>query len=230
MYRTSRRRATPAGRFSGPLVVSMRPMTPEQAIRATQITSRYRPVHGAPGPHRRSRRDRDRRPRRARLRRPGRDPRRRAPGVLGLRRDAPGGRGRLAAGADDHPRARPHVRDRRRATRRWRRSDERQRRLGRSGFEPPRRPRVSSRWAGGPSRRLSSTNVTSTRPQRVEVTFVPPRLKPTPYPAAVRQSSRAGKSSSPRAETRYAAAPSTVVTTSRNDVPSNTSAAASSAA
>ena len=46
---------TPAGRFSGPLVVSMRPMTPEQAIRATQITSRYGPVHGAPGPHRRRR-------------------------------------------------------------------------------------------------------------------------------------------------------------------------------
>ena len=38
----------PAGRFSGPLVVSMRPMTPQQAIRATQITSRYPSVHGAP--------------------------------------------------------------------------------------------------------------------------------------------------------------------------------------
>ena len=47
MYRTSVD-CTPAGRFSGPLVVSMRPMTPEQAIRATQITSRYTPVHGAP--------------------------------------------------------------------------------------------------------------------------------------------------------------------------------------
>jgi uncharacterized protein YcsI (UPF0317 family) len=47
MYRTSID-CTPAGRFSGPLVVSMRPMTPEQAIRATQITSRYTPVHGAP--------------------------------------------------------------------------------------------------------------------------------------------------------------------------------------
>jgi uncharacterized protein YcsI (UPF0317 family) len=39
---------TPAGRFSGPLVVSMRPMRPDQAIRATQVTSRYAPVHGAP--------------------------------------------------------------------------------------------------------------------------------------------------------------------------------------
>jgi uncharacterized protein YcsI (UPF0317 family) len=38
----------PAGRFSGPLVVSMRPMTPQQAIRATEITSRYGAVHGAP--------------------------------------------------------------------------------------------------------------------------------------------------------------------------------------
>ena len=38
----------PAGRFSGPLVVSMRPMTPSDAIRAAQITSRYPGVHGAP--------------------------------------------------------------------------------------------------------------------------------------------------------------------------------------
>ena len=95
MYRTGID-CTPAGRFSGPLVVSMRPMTPAQAIRATQITSRYAPVHGAPGPRRRAGRDRHRRPRRARLRRPGRDPRRRAAGVLGLRRDAAGGRGGVA--------------------------------------------------------------------------------------------------------------------------------------
>jgi uncharacterized protein YcsI (UPF0317 family) len=47
MYRTSRD-CHPAGRFKGPLVVSMRPMRPEQAIRATQITSRYPTVHGAP--------------------------------------------------------------------------------------------------------------------------------------------------------------------------------------
>jgi uncharacterized protein YcsI (UPF0317 family) len=47
MYRTGID-CTPAGRFSGPLVVSMRPMTPPQAIRATQVTSRYAPVHGAP--------------------------------------------------------------------------------------------------------------------------------------------------------------------------------------
>ena len=47
MYRTAVA-CKPAGRFSGPLVVSMRPMTPQQAIRATQITSRYTAVHGAP--------------------------------------------------------------------------------------------------------------------------------------------------------------------------------------
>ena len=47
MYRTNRP-TTPAGRFSGPLVVSMRSFTPENAIRAVQITSRYPAVHGAP--------------------------------------------------------------------------------------------------------------------------------------------------------------------------------------
>lgn len=38
----------PAGRFSGPLVVSMRPFTPSDAIRAIQVTSRFPAVHGAP--------------------------------------------------------------------------------------------------------------------------------------------------------------------------------------
>jgi uncharacterized protein YcsI (UPF0317 family) len=47
MYRTNRATA-PAGRFHGPLVVSMRPMTPAHAIRAIQITSRFPRVHGAP--------------------------------------------------------------------------------------------------------------------------------------------------------------------------------------
>jgi len=47
MYRTSQACA-PAGRFSGPLVVSMRPMTPPQAQRAAEITARYPDVHGAP--------------------------------------------------------------------------------------------------------------------------------------------------------------------------------------
>jgi uncharacterized protein YcsI (UPF0317 family) len=47
MYRTAVA-CRPAGRFSGPLVVSMRPMTPAQALRATQVTTRYAAVHGAP--------------------------------------------------------------------------------------------------------------------------------------------------------------------------------------
>jgi uncharacterized protein YcsI (UPF0317 family) len=47
MYRTSIATA-PAGPFRGPLVVSMRPMTPANAIRAVQITTRFPSVHGAP--------------------------------------------------------------------------------------------------------------------------------------------------------------------------------------
>ncbi len=38
----------PAGPFKGPLVVSMRPMKPADAIRAVQVTSRFPDVHGAP--------------------------------------------------------------------------------------------------------------------------------------------------------------------------------------
>lgn len=37
-----------AGAFSGPMVVSMRPFTPADAIRAVQITTRFPSVHGAP--------------------------------------------------------------------------------------------------------------------------------------------------------------------------------------
>jgi len=47
MYRTNRP-CESAGRFRGPLVVSMRPFKPADAIRAVQITSRYPAVHGAP--------------------------------------------------------------------------------------------------------------------------------------------------------------------------------------
>ena len=47
MFRTSVA-TEPAGRFHGPLVVSMRPFTPANAIRAVQITSRFPSVHGAP--------------------------------------------------------------------------------------------------------------------------------------------------------------------------------------
>ncbi|MFM8547978.1 MAG: D-glutamate cyclase family protein [Betaproteobacteria bacterium] len=38
----------PAGRFSGPLVVTMRWLTPEQAIIATQVSARFPFNHGAP--------------------------------------------------------------------------------------------------------------------------------------------------------------------------------------
>jgi uncharacterized protein YcsI (UPF0317 family) len=47
MYRTSVE-TQPAGPFHGPLVVSMRPMKPADAIRAVQITTRFPSVHGAP--------------------------------------------------------------------------------------------------------------------------------------------------------------------------------------
>jgi len=47
MYRTNRN-CEPAGRFSGPLVVSMRPMTFENAATAAYITRRFAAVHGPP--------------------------------------------------------------------------------------------------------------------------------------------------------------------------------------
>lgn len=47
MYRTTRA-CVPAGRFKGPLVVSMRPFTPAEAERAAGITSHYPMAHGAP--------------------------------------------------------------------------------------------------------------------------------------------------------------------------------------
>jgi uncharacterized protein YcsI (UPF0317 family) len=47
MFRTNLP-CTPAGPFRGPLVVTMRPLTPVQAIEAVVITSRYPQAHGAP--------------------------------------------------------------------------------------------------------------------------------------------------------------------------------------
>ena len=46
-YRTTIE-TTPAGPFRGGMVVSMRSFTPQNAIRAIQITSRFPDVHGAP--------------------------------------------------------------------------------------------------------------------------------------------------------------------------------------
>jgi len=47
MYRTNIPCKT-AGRFSGTMVVSMRPFLPADAIRAIQICTRFPAVHGAP--------------------------------------------------------------------------------------------------------------------------------------------------------------------------------------
>ncbi|MCP4688391.1 MAG: putative hydro-lyase [Desulfobacterales bacterium] len=47
MY-TTNRQCEPAGPFTAPLVVSMRPMTPGQAVRAVQVTTRFHETHGAP--------------------------------------------------------------------------------------------------------------------------------------------------------------------------------------
>jgi uncharacterized protein YcsI (UPF0317 family) len=47
MYRTSIATSA-AGPFHGPMVVSMRPLKPAEAIRAVQITTRFPSVHGAP--------------------------------------------------------------------------------------------------------------------------------------------------------------------------------------
>ncbi|MGM4893928.1 putative hydro-lyase [Tardiphaga sp. 839_C3_N1_4] len=47
MYRTNIA-CKSAGPFAGPMVVSMRPLKPADAIRAVQITSRFPAVHGAP--------------------------------------------------------------------------------------------------------------------------------------------------------------------------------------
>jgi uncharacterized protein YcsI (UPF0317 family) len=47
MYRTNIA-CRPAGVFAGPMVVSMRPMTPAQAIRAVQVCARFPRAHGTP--------------------------------------------------------------------------------------------------------------------------------------------------------------------------------------
>jgi uncharacterized protein YcsI (UPF0317 family) len=47
MYRTNIA-CRPAGVFHGPMVVSMRPLTPAQAVQATQICARFPRAHGTP--------------------------------------------------------------------------------------------------------------------------------------------------------------------------------------
>jgi uncharacterized protein YcsI (UPF0317 family) len=47
MYRTNIA-CQPAGAFRGPMVVSMRPLTPAQAVRAVEVCSRFPRAHGVP--------------------------------------------------------------------------------------------------------------------------------------------------------------------------------------
>jgi uncharacterized protein YcsI (UPF0317 family) len=47
MYQTNRP-CRPAGRFHGPMVVSMRPLTSQQAISATRVCARFPRAHGVP--------------------------------------------------------------------------------------------------------------------------------------------------------------------------------------
>jgi uncharacterized protein YcsI (UPF0317 family) len=122
MYRTGLP-CRPAGAFRGPMTVSMRPMTPAQAIRATEVCARFPRAHGDDSragdprdrglcalparprgarPPGRPRGHRHPRPEPARFRRPGGDPPWRDPRLLGLRRDpADRGDGGAAAAAAD---------------------------------------------------------------------------------------------------------------------------------
>ena len=112
--------ASPSGPFAGPMVVSMRPFKPADAIRAVQITSRFPAVHGAPvhlgHPHSIGIKD---------IAKPDYgDPvpveARRDSGVLGLRRDpASGDRGGQAA-VCDHACARIDAGDGSAGTSSWR--------------------------------------------------------------------------------------------------------------
>ena len=111
MYRTNIACGS-AGPFAGPMVVSMRPFKPADAIRAVQITSRFPSVHGAPvhlgHPHV----DRHRRHRQARLRRCGAGRGRRNSGVLGVWRHAAIGDRSREAAVCDHACARTDAGDR----------------------------------------------------------------------------------------------------------------------
>ena len=108
MYRTNVP-CVSAGIFHGPLVVSMRPLKPAAAIRAVQITSRFPSVHGAPVhiglPQLIGIEDIAQ----AGLWRCRAGRRRRAAGVLGLRRDPAGGDRPGSAGVLHHPRAGQHA-------------------------------------------------------------------------------------------------------------------------
>ena len=98
----------PAGRFQGPMVVSMRPVPEEQAVRAVQVTSRLPAVHGGPvhigSPEAIGITD---------IAKPDFGDavtiKRGSSGILGLRRHPSGSRNARKAGADDYAFARPYA-------------------------------------------------------------------------------------------------------------------------
>ena len=104
--------ATAAGAFTGPTVVSMRPIRQEQVVRAVQVTSRFPAVHGAPlhvgDPTAIGIDDIIA----TRLWRPDRDQVWRNPRVLGVRSDPAGGGHGFQASHDDHALPRLHVHNR----------------------------------------------------------------------------------------------------------------------
>ena len=102
----------PAGRFAGPMVVSMRPFSKKDAVRAVEVTGRYPGGAWCPRSHRRSSRDRYSGSRSAGLWCAVAGPQRRSSGFLGLWRDASSGGNASQAGLDDYPRTRAHVRRR----------------------------------------------------------------------------------------------------------------------
>jgi Protein of unknown function (DUF1445) len=105
----------PAGRFHGPMVVTMRPIPEAQVDLVRELSSRaVGPVPPRPrrtDPHRQPEGDRDQRLEPARLRRTCSDLREGDTRLLGLRRDAASGRGESPRGTHDHPRARADVLD-----------------------------------------------------------------------------------------------------------------------
>ena len=100
---------TPAGGFSGPMVVSMRPVPHDKVVRAVQVTSRFPAVPRRAGARRRPRRDRH--PRRVQPGHggAGRDQGGRGAGVLGVRRHSAGGGHEVPPAVHDHARAGVHV-------------------------------------------------------------------------------------------------------------------------
>ena len=101
----------PAGRFHGPMVVTMRPIAEAQVDLVRELSARYPHAHGAPVHIGDPKAHRDQRLEPARLRRTGPDLPEGDTRLLGLRRDTAGGRREGARGIHDYPRARADVPD-----------------------------------------------------------------------------------------------------------------------